>query len=177
MARGGHGLRKVLLGPAMTDPLLPAGGSLLKGLAAVSGEACLQLSSFLLDTSLCTPMPSHDNLSEIIYYFSILQIDIVSIEKLFCFATILFISIENQIPNTTCYSQIPTAWSGRTGLPVYRFWKYFCEMKSPWKYEESETNYNLLRSMVQKLSIFREKNTKKRKLQIWVWGFFYSHNG
>jgi hypothetical protein len=93
MARGGHRLRKVLLGPAMTDPLRPAGGSPLKGLAAVSGEASLQSSSFLLDTPLCTPMPSHDNLSQIIHYFSILKIDILPFEELFCFTTILLLSI------------------------------------------------------------------------------------
>jgi hypothetical protein len=115
----------------MTDPLHPAGGSPLKGLAVVSGEACLQLSSFLLDTPLCTLMPSHDNLSQIIYYFFILQIDILSIKESFCFASILFISIENQIPNTTCYSQILTAWSGHTGLPVNQFSKHFCEKKFP----------------------------------------------
>jgi hypothetical protein len=115
----------------MTDPLCPAGGSPLKGLAVISGEACLQSSSSLLDTPLCTPMPSHDNLSQIIYYFSILRFDILSIEELFCFTTILLLSIKNQIPNTTCCSQIPTAWSGRTGLPVNRFSKHFCEMKSP----------------------------------------------
>jgi hypothetical protein len=118
MPRGSHGFRKVLLGPAITDPLRPAGGSPLKGLAAVSGEACLQSSSFLLDTPLCTFMPSHDNLSQIIYYFSILRIDILSIEELFCFATILFLSIKNQIPNT---SQISTAWLGHMGLPVNQF--------------------------------------------------------
>ena len=43
MAKGGHELRKVFLGPAMTDPLHPAGGSPLKGLAAVSGVACPQV--------------------------------------------------------------------------------------------------------------------------------------
>jgi hypothetical protein len=77
------------------------------------------------------PMPSHDNLSQIIYYFSIVRIDIFSIEELFCFTTILLLSIENQIPNTMCCSQILTAWSARTGLPVNQFSKYFCQMKSP----------------------------------------------
>jgi hypothetical protein len=77
----------------MTDPLRPAGRSPLKGRAVVSGEACLQSSSFLLDTPLCTPMPSHDNLSQIIHYLSILKIDILPFEELFCFTTILLLSI------------------------------------------------------------------------------------
>jgi hypothetical protein len=76
-------------------------------------------------------MPSHDNLSQIIYYFSIVQIDILSIEELFCFTTILLLSIVNQIPNTTCCSQILTAWSARTGPPVNQFSKHCCQMKSP----------------------------------------------
>jgi hypothetical protein len=115
----------------MTDPLRPAGGSALKGLSAISGEVCLQSSSSLLDNPLCMPMPSHDNLSQMIYHFSILRFDILTIEELFCFTTILLLSIKNQIPNTTCCSQIPTAWSGCMGLPVNRFSKHFCDMKSP----------------------------------------------
>ena len=73
------------------------------------------------------PMPSHDNLSQIIYYFSIVRIDILSIEELFCFTTILLLSIENQIPNTTRCSQILTALFGSYGAPCELIFKTFMQ--------------------------------------------------
>jgi hypothetical protein len=56
--------------------------------------------------------------------------------------------------------------SRRTGLPVNRFSKKICKMKSPVKDKETETNRDLLRSTVQKLPILRKNPTQNRNLQI-----------
>jgi SNF2 family DNA or RNA helicase len=51
--------------------------------------------------------------------------------------------------------------SRRMGRPVNRFSKKICKMESSGKDEETETNRDLLRSLVQKLPILRKKKTLK----------------
>jgi hypothetical protein len=61
---------------------------------------------------------------------------------------------------------------GHTRLPVNRFSKNICQMESPGKYEENETNGDLLQSTVQKLPLLRKNDAKTEVANLSLSCFF-----